>query len=410
MIGTARLGVADCRGVALLGAARSQQARRSGDRRASSSARPARARAPRRRSSPSGSGCRSSPPATCSGPPSATGTPLGLEARRYMDARPARARRHHRPHAARPAGPARRRRRRDPRRLPPDRGAGAARSTRPSPSTRRRASTGDPDRRPARRSSIRRMSGSLGLPGGGPRLPRDVQPAPATPGVCDIDGSQLVPARRRPAGDDPRPDGPAAARRSTRSSTTTGRSGVLRTVDGLQAIDEVADGSPPPSRTPSPPGSLAGDAHGRLMHVTRKSQAEIAKMRSRRPDRRGGPGAGRGEPRSRASSTAELDRLAEAPHPRRQGRAVVPQLPRRSPLRRARPARLPGVDLHLDRRRDRPRDPGRPRDQGGPDRVGRRRRDLRRLARRRRAHASSCGGDDAATPEAATWSTPPGSR
>ena len=93
--------------------------------------------------------------------------------------------------------------------------------------------------------------------------------------------------------------------------------------------------------------------------VTRKSQAEIEKMRSRRPDRRRGPRARGGRARAgRLHRPPRPDR--RAPHPERKGAPSFSRLPRRTALRRARPARLPGDDLHLDRRRGRPRDPRRP--------------------------------------------------
>ena len=78
-------------------------------------------------------------------------------------------------------------------------------------------------------------------------------------------------------------------------------------------------------------------------------------------------------------STARLDSIAEA-HIRRVGRHPVLQgLSGHQPA-----AALPGQRLHLDRPRDRPRHPGRADHPRGSDRVGRRRGDHRRLARRRR--------------------------
>ena len=82
------------------------------------------------------------------------------------------------------------------------------------------------------------------------------------------------------------------------------------------------------------------------------------------------------------ASTAELDRLAEE-HIRAAAASLVPGLPGGGATTRG-PARLSGLDVHLPRRRDRPRHPRRPGDQRGPDRLGRRRRHLRRLAWRRR--------------------------
>ena len=113
--------------------------------------------------------------------------------------------------------------------------------------------------------------------------------------------------------------------------------------------------------------------------VTRKSRAEIERMRR----------AGRvvaevlalieGELKP-GVSTAELDRLAEA-HIRKSGRdAVVQGLSRPEPA-----PPVPRQRLHLDRRRDRPRHPGRADHPHRADRVGRRRGDRRWLAWRRRA-------------------------
>ena len=78
------------------------------------------------------------------------------------------------------------------------------------------------------------------------------------------------------------------------------------------------------------------------MHVTRKSRAEIGKMRSAgrivaevlalvEEEPRAGHVDGRAGPARRA------------PHPRRQGRAVVPELPRRPPLRRRDPHAYPAA-------------------------------------------------------------------
>ena len=186
----------------------------------SCSGHPGPARGRRRRSWPSVSACPTSRPATCSGPRSATASPVGLEARRYMERgqlvpdditiqmlleRLSRARRR--------AG-------RHPRRLPaqPRPGRGARRGA--------RQGRGSPVDRalsidvPSRRAGPAPV-GPLGLPRQRPRLPRAAPIRRAAPGVCDLRRIAAHPARRRPGRDRPGPTGRDAAEPARRASTTT---------------------------------------------------------------------------------------------------------------------------------------------------------------------------------------------
>ena len=190
------------------------------------------------------------------------GTPLGIEARRYMDAgqlvpdditvRLLLDR------LGRPDADARR----DPRRLPPDRRPGG----RARRGARRRATRGvaarRPDRRPRGRADPPDVR-SLGLPRGGPPVPRDLQPAPRA-GRVRHRRLRAVPARRRPAGDDPRPDG-AAARRAGRGHrplprprASCARSTGSRTIDQVARRDRRrrrGRASPPTGRPTAPPAA-----------------------------------------------------------------------------------------------------------------------------------------------------------
>ena len=145
--------------------------------------------------------------------------------------------------------------------------------------------------------------------------------------------------------------------------------GVLRTIDGLRPIDEV---------TAALLAATDRDARGGLIVVTRKSRSEIERMRQ----------AGRIVAEVLDLIEAELRPASRPPTWTRWPRRTSG---RRAPCRRSRATRdqpeapVPGQRLHLDRRRDRPRHPGRADDPGRPDRLGRCRRDRRRLARRRRA-------------------------
>ena len=62
---------------------------------------------------------------------------------------------------------------------------------------------------------------------------------PREPGVCDLDGSPLDPAGRRPAGHHPGPAG-RPARRDARRRRPLPRRGILRDINGRQPIDAVA--------------------------------------------------------------------------------------------------------------------------------------------------------------------------
>ena len=273
--------------------------------------------------------------------------------------------RRHLPRAPRAA---RRRRAARPRRLPaharPGRGARrgarrAGRAGRPRRSTSRSRAA----------SSSRRLAGrgSAGPPAtsttSGPSPPRRDR-ASATSTARELyqradDEPETVRARlataaaadvrgRRPL---PRPRGPA--RRSTAGSP-------------IDEVDRARDAS---CRWATP-----GD------QVTRKSPREIGQMRRRRAG--SWPRSWRCSSRScgRASRPSSSTASRRSTSGRRRD-PVVHGLPRRRRYGRA--ARLPGQHLHLDRRRGRPRHPGRARHPRGPDRLGRRRRDRRWLARRR---------------------------
>ena len=177
------------------------------------------------------------------------------------------------------------------------------------------------------------------------------------------------PARRRRRDDGPGADGPAGPAAARGRRPLPRRAASSRTVDGRLGIDAVTEALMTAARR----------RRTRPDMVTRKSRAEIERMRR----------AGRVvaevldlieaelEP---GVSTADLDAIAEAHIRASGGDPVVQGLPGHQPA----PA-VPGQRVHLDRRRDRPRHPGRADDPRRPDRVGRRRRDRRRLARRRRA-------------------------
>ncbi len=155
---------------------------------------------------------------------------------------------------------------------------------------------------------VRRMSGRWVCRAAGHPY-HEVFSPPAVAGVCDLDGSELYQRS------DDRPE-TIRARMTQQLGALEQvvdhyrRSGVLRTVDGLAGIDAVADAllSAVVATNGAPPRRQR--AQRRLMHVTLKSAAEIAKMRS----------AGRivaevlalvEESLRPGISTAELDRLAE---------------------------------------------------------------------------------------------------
>ena len=145
--------------------------------------------------------------------------------------------------------------------------------------------------------------------------------------------------------------------------------GVLTPVDGGQPIDEVTEALIGRARPTT--GARPSDV------VTRKTRAEIERMAA--PARVVAEVLDPSRPSSgRASRPPSSTRIAEE-HIRAAG--AIPSFIGYPGSTRA---AVPGQRLHLDRRRGRPRHPGRADDPRRPDRVGRRRRDRRRLARRRR--------------------------
>ena len=196
---------------------------------------------------------------------------------------------------------------------------------------------------------------------------------PLQPGICDIDGAPLtqreddqeetVRARLEPAD-------PAAPRRHRPLPQDAASS---RSVDGRLPIDEVSAGVLAALDEP------AGSRRRRRLMVTRKSKRRDREDAPRRPDRRRGPRAGRVASCKPGVSTGHLDRLAErhirAPGARaRRSRATGH---RRNPFPASLCISIDDEVVHGI--------PGDRTIRGRPDRVGRRRRDLRRLARRRGA-------------------------
>ena len=298
------------------------------------------------------------------------GSPIGLEARRYMERgqlvpdditirmlldRLAQ------PDAAE---------RRDPRRLPaqPRPGRGARRGARRARRARSTAPSASRSR-PTSWSGACPAAGSAATPA---TSTTRHQPAPG-PGRLRHRRLAARPARRRQGRDDPRPARPAAGQPATTWSTTTRRPASCARSTALQPID---DGRPATLLAAIDAGR-ATVADGGLTMVTRKSRAEIARMRRAGRivaevlalvERELKPGV----------STGHLDRARRGPHPRGRRDPVVQGLPGHQPA----PA-VPGQPVHLARRRDRPRHPRRADDPRGPGRVDRRRRHRRRLARRR---------------------------
>ena len=157
------------------------------------------------------------------------------------------------------------------------------------------------------------------------------------------------PSGRRRRGDRPRPDG-AAARAAPRCR------GLLP-----EARHPDAGRRPRNRSRTSRAASLAAlesAAGARPDVITRKSRREIEKMRAGRADRRRGPRAGRVGAQARRHDRPP--RLARrAPHP---GGRRHPSF--KGYRRRRTQGAVPGQHVHLDRRRGRPRHPGRPDDQG----------------------------------------------
>ena len=168
---------------------------------------------------------------------------------------------------------------------------------------------------------------------------------------------------------------PSRSRRSSRSSTTTARPGILQTGRRPRA-DRATSARASSPRSTRRRIDARPRRRGLQLMVTRKSRREIEKMRDRRPDRGRGPGARR--IRAQAGvSTGHLDRLAER-HIRSAG--AVPSFKgyghRSNPFPASLCISIDDEVVHGI--------PGERTDPRRPDRVGRRRRDLRRLARRRR--------------------------
>ena len=292
---------------------------------------------------------------------------LGREAERYMNRGQLVPDDDDRPHVPRPPRPARRPARRDPRRLPADAASRPRRSTRRSREAGRRVDRALLHRRADRGRSSRRMANRRICTRERPRLQPASRTRPRSPASATStarSSSSAPTTRRRPSG----PGSPSSCRRSTRSSTTTAPPGILASVDGRQPIDDVTArrhrgrSTRAPERTPD-------DGHPQVAPRDREDAPG-------RPDRRRGPRARRGRAQARRHDRPPRP-ARRAPHPRRRRGPVVQGLrPPQQPV--------PGQPLHLDRRRGRPRHPRRADDPRGPDRVDRRRRDLRRLARRRR--------------------------
>ena len=263
-------------------------------------------------------------------------------------------------------------RRRDPRRLPADPrpGRGARRGARRGRTPRRRA--------PSTSTSRSRISSSAWPTAGSARPTATSTTSPPTRRRSRASAtstarrsSSATMTRKRRSGR----GWPNRSRRCSMSSTTTASRGILQTVDGRRRHRRA-------SRTPRSPtlGLPAGD---RLTMVTRKSRAEIERMRR----------AGRvvAEVLALIEARAQAGRLHGRARP--PGRGAHPQVGRDpvvQGLSRPQPAPpVPGQRVHLDRRRDRPRHPGRADHPHRPDRVGRRRGDRRRLAWRWRPGPST---------------------
>ena len=334
-----------------------------------SSARPGRGQGhPGARCSPSGSACPHVATGDLFRAAVRDGTPLGLEARRYME------RGELVPDDItirmlldRLEQPRRRRRRRSST-------ASRARAPRPRRSTRAGRARASGSTAPSyievpTEELVRAPVRPLGLPRPTATSTTRRPTRRGCPGRCDLDGSPLSSAtttRPRPSGRGWR----SSCRRCARSSTTTAapascaRSTAAQPIDdgrrrdpGRAALDDAARRGltwSPASRAPRSSGCAAPAAI--VAEVLALVEAELK------------PGV----------STGRARPLAERAHPRRRRDR------RRSWATRGQPApAVPGQHLHLDRRRDRPRHPRRAAHPRGPDRVDRRRRHRRRLARRR---------------------------
>ena len=263
--------------------------------------------------------------------------------------------------------PPRRRRRRHPRRLPAEPGPGRGARRRARRARRARRSRAVDIDVPAE-ELVRRLSGRLGLPRIGPRLQRAHRTRRASPGRCDLDGSPLDPARRRPSRDASGPGWPCSCRACATSSTTTGRAASCATVDGRQPIDAVTrrdllDGLRRRRRR----GGLTWSPASR---APRSSGCAAPAASSPRSSPWSRPSS------SPASRPADLDAIAEA-HIRAAGATPsfkgYPGINPRRPFPASVCISIDDEIVHGI--------PGEPDDPRRPDRVGRRRRDRRRLAR-----------------------------
>ena len=210
------------------------------------------------------------------------------------------------------------------------------------------AERGQPGRSRPRRSTCRRRSSSaalrpLGLPVGGPRLQRARRTRRASPGAATSTARRSSSARMTA----PRPSGPGSrpARRAPRGRVALprGQGSCARSTAGRRSTT-----SPPTSSRPSTTCSRRpDDGHPQ---VARRDREDAPRRPDRRP--RSSPSSRRRS--SRASPRPSSTALAEA-HIRKSG--ATPSFKGYPGINPKPP--VPGEHLHLDRRRDRPRHPGR---------------------------------------------------
>ena len=154
--------------------------------------------------------------------------------------------------------------------------ASRGRGPRPRPSTpRSRRAAAQVDRAMLHRRPDRGArppaGGPLDLQRDGPRLPPEPSNPPRSPASATSTARALVQRDGRPGRRPSGPGWPAARRRCSRSSTTTARRGVLRSVDGRQPIDEVSAERPRRRRPARPAAAGRPDGH-----------PQVASARSRR--------------------------------------------------------------------------------------------------------------------------------